>query len=163
MMPDIPVRRLLAALSLCAVLLSGCGVIPADAQGTLDRARDGTLVVGVSEHPPWTVVDADTGEVSGSEADLVESFAKSINATIEWRPGPESVLAGEIKEGELDIVIGGLTTSSPWASHMALTRSYAAVESEGGQTEDMVMGVPMGENELMVALERHLAQEHGEI
>lgn len=162
-MPDIPVRRLVAALSLCALLLTGCGVIPADAEGTLDRATDGALVVGVSEHPPWTVVDADTGEVTGSEADLIKGFAESINAEIEWRPGAESVLAGEIQESELDIVIGGLTTSSPWSSHMALTRSYASVDSEGGQTENMVMGVPLGENELMVALERFLAQEHGEI
>lgn len=162
-MPDIPVRRLVAALSLCALLLTGCGTIPADAEGTLDRARDGTLVVGVSEHPPWTVVNADTGEVTGSEADLIKGFADSINAEIEWRPGAESVLAGEIKEGELDIVIGGLTTSAPWSSQMALTRAYASVDSEDGQTENMVMGVPLGENELMVALERFLAQEHGEI
>lgn len=157
------VRRLVAALSLSALLLSGCSSIPADADGTLDRARDGTLVVGVSEHPPWTIIDAKTGEVTGSEADLIKGFAESINAEIEWHPGPESVLAGEIKEGELDIVIGGLTTSAPWSSQMAMTRSYAAVDSEDGQTENMVMAVPMGENELMVALERYLAQEHGEI
>lgn len=163
MMPGTPLRRLGAALSLVALPLAGCGSIPADAEGTLDRARDGTLVVGVSEHPPWTDVNEATGEVSGSEADLVTGFAESINADIEWRPGAESILAGMMKEGELDVVIGGLTSSSPWANHMALTRSYAAVETEDGQTENMVMGVPMGENALMVSLERHLAQEHGEI
>lgn len=46
---------------------------------------------------------------------------------------------------------------------MALTRPYTSVESDEGETEDMVMGVRLGENALLVALERHLAQEHGEI
>lgn len=60
----------------------------------------------------------------------------------------------QIKEGQLDVVVGGLTKKSPWSTHMALTRPYA---------EDLVMGVRMGENELQVALERYLAREHGEI
>lgn len=149
-------KSALAVVSVTA-LLAGCTSIPADSMGTLDRATGGTLVVGVSEHPPWTVVSED-GEYSGSEVDLIESFADSIDAEVEWHTAPESVLAGRISEDELDIVIGGLTTSSPWTTHMATTRSYAQVDGE-----DMVMGVRLGENELMVALERHLAQEHGEI
>lgn len=44
--------RLGAALGLTALTLSGCSAIPADAEGTLDRARNGSLVVGVSEHKP---------------------------------------------------------------------------------------------------------------
>lgn len=140
-----------------AAMLAGCSSIPADSVGTLDRATGGTLVVGVSEHHPWTDV-SETGEYSGSEVDLIESFADSIDAEIEWHAAPESVLAGQISEDLLDVMIGGLTTSSPWTTHMATTRSYAKVNGE-----DMVMGVRMGENELMVALERHLAQEHGEI
>ncbi|QGU06604.1 Bacterial extracellular solute-binding protein, family 3 [Corynebacterium occultum] len=148
----------LAALSACcSAALSACISIPADSIGTLERARDGTLVVGVSEHHPWTDVSED-GEYSGSEVDLIEGFAESINSEIEWHTAPESVLAGQIKEDELDIIIGGLAASSPWMTHMALTRPYAKVGEE-----DMVMGVRLGENALLVALERHLAQEHGEI
>lgn len=152
----------LAALLLSAVpVLSACGVVsslPADVDGTLDRARDGTLVVGVSEHPPWVSIDGDTGEVTGSEAELLLSFARSLNAEIDWRPGPESVLAERISDGEVDVIAGGLTTTAPWSSHLALTRPYTVVEGE-----EMVMGVRLGENELLVALERHLAREHGEI
>lgn len=156
-----PVMRLSALFFVAAPLLSACGglsAIPMDVEGTYDRARDGTLVVGVSEHPPWVNIDGDSGEVTGSEAELLNSFAQSINAKIEWRPGPESVLAERIKDGEVDVITGGLTTTAPWSSHMALTRPYAVVEGE-----DMVMGVRLGENELLVALERHLAREHGEI
>lgn len=151
-----PITLTLMALGLSSTL-SACISIPADSIGTLERARDGTLVVGISEHHPWTDI-SENGRYSGSEVDLVESFAESINADIEWHTAPESVLAGKIKEDELDIVIGGLTASSPWMTHMALTRPYAKVDEE-----DMVMGVRMGENALMIALERHLAEEHGEI
>ena len=41
---------------------------------------------------------------------------------------------------------------------MALTRPYTTVDGES-----MVMGTRLGENELMVALERYLAKEFGEI
>lgn len=152
----ITARRRLSTLLLttCALALTACGSIPADSAGTLDRARGGTLVVGVSENEPWTDVDDHTGEVSGSESELIEGFADTIDAEVEWVPGSESVLAEQIKEGELDVIIGGLTKKSPWTSHMALTRPY---------TNDNVMGVQMGENALQVALERYLAEESGEI
>ncbi|QGU03549.1 transporter substrate-binding domain-containing protein [Corynebacterium comes] len=157
--------RILSAVGvvLTTVVLGGCGAIPVDVDGTFDRARGGTLVVGVSEHQPWVVIDEETSEATGIEADLIRSFAGDIDAEVEWRPGPESVLATGIKDGELDIVIGGLTTSSPWSSLMAMTRPYAKVPSAGGQEEQMVMGVRMGENELLSELERHLAREQGEV
>lgn len=161
-----PVVRLTALLLGAAPLLSACSVlssIPVDVEGTYDRARDGTLVVGAAEHHPWVDVDDATGQITGIEADLIAGFAESINAELEWRPGPESVLAESTKTGEIDVVIGGLTTSAPWSSHMALTRPYAKVPSGGGQEEQMVMGVRLGENELLVELERHLAREQGEV
>ena len=149
-----------ASLGVAAVLLSSCSAIsatiPADSEGTLSRVEDGTLVVGVSEHPPWTNI-SDTGEHSGSEVDLIRGFAEHVNAEIEWQQAPESVLAERIKNGEVDVVIGGLTDSSPWSSHMALTRPYAEVDGE-----KMVMGTPLGENAFLVELERHLAEEFGE-
>ena len=160
-MPEKPIA--LAAFGAAALALAGCSAIPADSLGTYDRASGGNLVVGVSEHAPWAVVNDDTGAVTGSEAELIESFATGIDAEIDWQPGPESVLASQIRAGELDIVIGGLTTSSPWSSHMALTRAYTTVPAEDGATENMVMGVRLGENELLTELERHLARVEGEI
>jgi len=148
--------RVLLPLPL-ALLLVGCTALPVDVEGTFDRASGGTLVVGVSEHPPWVHVD-DEGRVTGSEADLITSFADSIYADVEWTAGPESVLADKVRRGEVDVVVGGLTASSPWMSSMALTRPYQTVAGE-----KMVMGVRLGENELLVNLERHLAREFGEI
>lgn len=161
-----PVIPLVALALTAAPLLGACGALsalPVDVDGTYDRARGGTLVVGVSEHRPWVDLDEATGEAVGIEADLIRSFAEGIDAEVQWRPGPESVLAEDIRNGEMDIIVGGFTTSAPWSSHMALTRPYAKVPSPGGQEEEMVMAVRTGENELLVELERHLAREQGEV
>lgn len=157
-------RHLTAAvLALVAALgLSSCASIPADSDGLLDRVRGGTLVVGVSEHVPWTEV-TDDGTVTGIEASLIEGFAESLDSDIEWAVAPESVLADGIGKGEIDVIIGGLTTSSPWSSHVALTRPYTEVVSDEGQKQQMVMGTQRGENAFLVALERYLAEAHGEI
>ncbi|WP_165164761.1 substrate-binding periplasmic protein [Corynebacterium qintianiae] len=155
--------QIVGAALLSASLVAGCGALPRDTEGTYNRAQDGTLVVGVSEHEPWTSVDDRSGEVTGSEADLIRGFADSINADVEWKVAPESVLAGWMDKQEIDVMIGGLTKSSPWSKHIALTRPYTTVISEDGKKEKMVMGVPMGENKLMVELERYLAREGGEI
>lgn len=160
------VRRLVrvaVAASFAGAVATGCAALPLDTVGTYDRAHNGTLVVGVSEHEPWTSVNDATGEVSGSEAELIRGFADSINADVEYKVASESVLAGWIEDGDIDVMIGGLTASSPWVSHMALTRPYSTVTSESGSDEKMVMGVPMGENKLMVELERYLARVEGEI
>lgn len=149
---------------LSAVVCAGCAAVPVDPDGTFERARGGTLVVGVSEHPPWTEVRPGEGDgggdvtVTGPEADLVTGFAATIDAGIEWRAGPESVLAQAADEGEVDIVVGGLGPSSPWEDHFALTRPY--VTSDG---EDRVLGVRMGENRLLTELERYLAEQGGEL
>ena len=143
MTPHLLLRKA-ATLGAATVLLSACSAIPADTEGTLSRTQNGTLVVGVSEHHPWTNV-SDEGEYSGSEVDLI------LHA-------PESILAERVKNGEVDVVIGGLTDSSPWSSHMALTRPYTEVDGE-----KMVMGTRLGENQFLVELERHLAEEFGEM
>ncbi|MCT1443849.1 ABC transporter substrate-binding protein [Corynebacterium sanguinis] len=155
--------HIVGAALLSASLVAGCGALPRDTEGTYNRAQDGTLVVGVSEHEPWTSVNDATGEVSGSEAELIRGFADSIDADVEYKVASESVLAGWIEDGEIDVMIGGLTATSPWVSHMALTRPYTTVTSESGSDEKMVMGVPMGENKLMVELERYLSRAEGEI
>lgn len=157
------VARCAAMVAVVLLFATGClGQFPADAQGTLDRATGGVLRVGVSENPPFTQVDAD-GAVSGSEVDLITEYAASIDAEIDWVPGAESILAEAMGAGELDVVVGGLTSDSPWTSDIALTRPYTETEVPGGSAKKVVMGVQPGENALMVDLELFLAQEAGDL
>lgn len=156
------VRIVTALLALCVITAGCAGGPPRDSQGTLDRVTGGVLRVGISEHPPFATVGAD-GQVGGEEAELVREYAASIDAEIDWMPGPESALAEAMKAGELDVVIGGFTEDSPFTGDMAFTRPYTTLERPDGSTAKVVMGVRPGENALMVDLELFLARTTGEI
>lgn len=93
----------------------------------------------------------------------MREYAASIDAEIDWMPGPESALAEAMKAGELDVVIGGFTEDSPFTGDMAFTRPYTTLERPDGSTAKVVMGVRPGENALMVDLELFLARTTGEI
>jgi ABC-type amino acid transport substrate-binding protein len=157
-------RRIL--LAGCAVLLlsiSGCGLsIPADPDGTLDEVRGGTLRVGISDNGELTTV-GDGKDVSGSEVAAVEEFASELDADIDWTLGSEEALVRSLENGDLDLVIAGLTDATPWAEHAGMTRPYDEVTGSDGTTHKLVMLVPTGENAFLSELETFLAEYTGEV
>ena len=122
----------LAALAVAA--LTGCQV-PQDPDGTLDIVRDGTMRVGVTESDPWVDL-ADPENPEGVEPELVRQFAERLNAEIDWIDGSEEELIGALKEGQLDLVIGGLTKKTPWKKEAGLTWPYLETR--------LVVGAPPG-------------------
>ncbi|MGO1285642.1 MAG: transporter substrate-binding domain-containing protein [Brachybacterium sp.] len=155
--------RHLMVVGVLLLVAAGCqGSFPADAQGTLERATGGELSVGIAENPPWTEVAPD-GTVTGSEVELLTDYAETIDAEIHWAPAGENVLAAEMAEGNIDLVIGGLASDVPWSSDIALTRPYTTTEGPDGKPVDLVMGVRPGENALLVDLEQFLAERGGEL
>lgn len=153
--------RVWPALLVAVAVLAGCSSIPLDPDGTLAQVRGGTLRVGVSPAPPWTVLpQRPGGDPTGVEVDLVTGFAESLDADVEWVVGGEQRLVDDLARGELELVVGGLTADSPWVSSAALTRPYVSVPGPTGQPEPHVVAAPMGENAFLVQLERYLlAQE----
>lgn len=143
-----------------ALLLTGCGVsIPSDPHGTLADASGGILHVGVSPNGEFTtVVD---GRVAGSEVELVEAFAETIDADVAWTIGSEEALVRALERQDLDLVVAGLTESSPWVARAGMTRSYGEFTDEDGKTHKLVMLVPMGENAFLVKLETFLSERAG--
>jgi ABC-type amino acid transport substrate-binding protein len=154
------VCRLAGILTAFAILLAGCGLqIPADPFGTLDRVREsGVLRVGVSPTPPWTVA-TEGSDPTGLEPALLARYAERLGATIEWEVGGEEALMGLMEEGELDVIVGGLTDRSPWIDKAALTRGYRESMTEEGESVRHVMAVRLGENAFMSDLERFLDGE----
>jgi ABC-type amino acid transport substrate-binding protein len=156
-------RRLLVAVP-AAVLgpllmaTTGCGLtIPTDPHGTLDRVRsEQVLRAGASPSDGWVEVDAD--DPAGREVELVEGFAESLGARVEWTVGGEEELVGDLEDGRLDLLVGGFTDQSPWMDKAALTRPYVEVTVDG-EKEAHVMLVRLGENALQSALEEWLDQE----
>ena len=143
------------------VAVPGCAAVPADPDGTLERVSGGVLRVGMSQHEPWTALD--DGERSGVEVRLIEEFAAGRDAEIAWQDGGEEALIGQLHRGELDVVVGGLTEKSPWVDQAALTRPYVVVTGPEGSPEPHVMAARMGENALLVALERFLLEHEAEV
>lgn len=119
-----------------ALILAGCG-IPRDPEGTLERVDGGVMRVGVTEAPPWVELSAQ--EPDGIEVRLVEQLAEELDARIEWVEGSEQELFGALKERDLDLVIGGLTSETPWSAEAAVTHPYLTTATLVAVPEDMDM------------------------
>jgi len=64
-----------------------------------------------------------------------------------------------LEEGDLDLVVGGLTDQTPWADRVGVTRGYTDIE--GADDRAIVMFVPLGENAFLSELEGFLDAEVG--
>lgn len=149
-----------ASAVLLLIGLTACGItIPQDPEGTLKTVAGGTLRVGVSENAEWVQLPH-TGDPEGIEPALVEEFADTLDATIEWVPGAEHELADDLFHGELDMAIGGFGADTPWIKEAGMTRPYTETTDERGKTVKHVMLVPLGENAFLLELDQFLlAQE----
>ncbi|CEA09859.1 Membrane-bound lytic murein transglycosylase F [Arthrobacter saudimassiliensis] len=139
------------------LMLTAC--MPRDPDETLDRVRGGELRVGISHNPPFTSIAGD--EPTGSEVDLVLRFAEQLGAEVAWHAAGEEALMDQLKEGQLDLVIGGLSEQSPWTDKAALSAPYGTSTGADGKERKMVMAAALGENAFLMELEAFLA-DHGE-
>ncbi|MGO2746673.1 hypothetical protein [Microbacterium sp.] len=141
-----------------AVSLVGCGIsLPTDPDGTLETVSGGELRVGVSSDD--RLVDVSSSTPTGPLVDLVDAFADSLDADVHWTIDGEETLVGMMEEGELDLVIGGLTDQTPWADRVGVTRGYTGIDGAGDRS--IVMFVPLGENAFLSDLEGFLDTEVG--
>lgn len=120
-----------------AVVLSivGCS-FPRDPMGTLERVQGGEMRVGLTVNEPWTRMDR---RPSGVEVELVEDFAAEVDAETVYVRGTAPELLEAIKQGEVDVMVGGFTTDSPGVREQkeaGVTRAYLATR--------FVVGVPAG-------------------
>jgi polar amino acid transport system substrate-binding protein len=147
------VRHLVALL---LALAGACG-LPRDPEGTLDRVRGGTLRVGFVVDTPWvTAVGEGAGGVEGA---IVAELAHQLSARVAWTHGAETPLLTALHDGDLDLVVAGLTKDSPWAQKASFTRPYYVDTTvvHGERTEvPHVVAVRPGENAWQVYVERML-------
>lgn len=140
-----------------ALVLTACGSIPADPDGSLDVLTGGVLRAGAS--PSAGLVETEGTEPTGPLVDLVDGFARERDARIEWVVGSEEDLVAALEQGDLDIAVGGMTDATPWADRVGVTRGYPGVEGSDGRA--IALLVPLGENALLSALELYLDGQVG--
>jgi polar amino acid transport system substrate-binding protein len=140
------VLRLSVVLLFAAIAAAGCQY-PRDPDGTLNRVEGGVMRVGVTEADPWVVLEGDR-PVRGAEVELARLFARELGARIEWVQGSEEELVDAAKEGQVDLILGGLTSKSLWKKDVAFTRPYVETRTvvgipPGGSFPDDFAGVPV--------------------
>ncbi|WP_460802531.1 hypothetical protein [Microbacterium sp. GXF6406] len=119
---------------------------------------DGVLRIGVSPDPG--LISGTDQSPDGPLIDIAEEFASSIDATAVWSIAAEETLVEELETGEIDIAIGGgFTDQTPWSDRAGVTRGYTGIEGADGRS--IVFLVPLGENDLLTAVEMFLDDEVG--
>jgi polar amino acid transport system substrate-binding protein len=149
--------QLTDALVVVAVAWATCSCtsVPRDSYGALDRVRGGVLRAGAVHHPPWTVVDDQTA--SGIEVQLVEEWASTLGARVEWRAGDLDALVDALHRREIDVLAAGLHRNTPYTAKLALSQPHADAEDAHGETQRLVLAVTQGESALLFDLDRFLA------
>lgn len=152
-------RASAAVIAVFAMLLvAGCGItVPTDPNGTLDSVTGSTLHAGAS--PEAGLVDTDGEQPQGPLVELVEDFAASIDARVEWTVAAEESLVRELEAGDLDLAVGGFTDQTPWSDRAGVTRGYSNIP--GADDRKLVFLVPLGENAFLSSLETFLDEEVG--
>lgn len=93
--------------------------------------------VGIVDNDPWTQME--DGRASGIEVELLKDFARGLGADTSFVPGTTPELLEAAKEAEVDVLVGGFTSTSPGVSEgkeAGVTGSYL--------TTRLVVGVPPG-------------------
>jgi len=141
----------------------GCSDLPRDPDGTLERVHGGRLRVGLIENPPWVVRSTD--QPLGIEPRMVRDLAASLGAQPEWHWGSEQEHMEALEAFQLDLVIGGIESKTPWSKKVGLTRPYykerdaSGAESGKQRTREHVIATPPGENAWLKRLQEFLQQE----
>lgn len=138
------------------LLFSSCDNYPKDTYGSLEEAKNGVLLVGYIENPPFVIEKE--GVLLGIEVEIVKDFARSIGTEIQWIHKNEQTLLQDLEKRNLHLVISGLDQKSPWTQHVGIVKSYVELNSESH-----TIAVPPGEHALVFQLEKFLKDHEGEI
>jgi polar amino acid transport system substrate-binding protein len=124
----------IAAVALVAFAFAAIGTgcqYPRDPDGTLNRVEGGVMRVGVTSADPWVLMDGEEPS-GGVEVELARRFARDLDARVEWVHGSEEELVDALKEGQVDLVLAGITSKSRWKKDVAFTRPYVETRTVVG-------------------------------
>jgi len=109
--------------------------------------------VGIVGNEPWTRMEE--GRASGVEVELLEEFAKKLGAETSFVEGTTPELLEAARQGEIDVLVGGFTSTSPGVSEgkeAGVTGTYLITRTVVGVPPDTrAFDDPLGRE---VAVER---------
>jgi DNA-binding transcriptional LysR family regulator len=133
-----------------AVLAAGCGEIPKDPDGTLERVRaERQFKVGL------IAADAPTGP--DRQQALLNRLSAATGAAPSIEVGAMEPLLSRLEEGELDLVLGPLSPKSPWGKQVTIIPPLAEQVTREGHTHLSAIA-RNGENAWISLLHREAAE-----
>lgn len=132
---------------LILALLAGCGNIPRDPDGTLDRVRrDHVIRTGL-------VQGGSAADASGWRRVLAR-VAANTGALPVFRSGALEPLLLDLEAGELDLVVGGrFDEKTPWKTRVTLGPPIGSIETPAGTTGGHIVA-RNGENAWIMLIQR---------
>ncbi len=120
----LPILLVLSQLA-CQSSLTGSGGNASTAPMRLQRILDsGELRIGLSgNQPPLNMTDKN-GEIIGLEVDLMKALAQSMGLTTRFVVKPFADLIPAIEQGEVDVVISGMTITPERNARVAFVGPY---------------------------------------
>ena len=106
-------------LALSALVSASCN-FPRDPRGTLEGVQNATMHVGIVDNDPWTRME--DGRASGFEVELLKDFARELGADTTFVPGTTPELLEAAKEAEVDVLVGGFTSTHQQTTARTPTR-----------------------------------------
>lgn len=150
----------LTVILLLLTFVTGCSQVPSDPEGTLSKIEKRRAIhVGVINNPPWA--ESDGISTSGIEPRLVNGLAKEMQVVPVYESGSEQELTRRLKRFELDLMIGGLNSTSPRAGELGFSVPHAKRVDEHGESHEYVLAVPPGENAWLSRLDSYLRARSG--
>lgn len=139
-------NRLLSTLFILA--LAGCGYLPRDPDGTLERVKaERVYRVGL-------IADGQPPVVALEEAAFLASVSRATGARPELRQGASEPLLLDLQDGKLDLVIGKVAPKSPWVQEVAILKPIG--EMVAPQHLVITPIARNGENRWIMLLEREV-------
>jgi polar amino acid transport system substrate-binding protein len=108
--------------------------------------------VGVIEQPPFASLA--NGKPSGVETQMVRALAEQMHSNVIWVPGSAPDLLDAVANDQLEIVIGGVSASTPWIKRVAITNGF--------YTDRLVVAAPPGAGTLRNLDNRRVAVKIGD-
>lgn len=117
--------RSLNYLFIVALFCYCCERYPIDQRGTLQEVTGRILIAGVTENPPYVVLQ--NGVPTGIEVGMIRAFADNLNAEIEWIAGTEENIFLLLEKGKIHIAAGGFKKDNVWKKRVHFIHPYDTV------------------------------------
>jgi hypothetical protein len=136
-------------LPIMATLLVGCDGLPRDAAGTTERIE--------RTHAMRVTVLPGTPDARPALA-MLDAYARNHGARVTLVPIHGEHAHKALEDGKIDVLIGHFAKASPWQADIALSKPVARGEPDDKARPVLRIARRNGENELILATDRLVAE-----